>query len=111
MWRELLGERREGLQTGSVTSEWELRWEEAPWEGIEVRWEVVAQSCAIPRQTLVWEKGAAVQEKKAGGKSLGLVVIGWEPERDGGLEKDSVGGEGKDSVELEKDSAWEMEKD
>ena len=81
MWRELLAERREGPQTGSVTSGWELRWEEAPWEGkegLEGRWEFEAQSCAIPRQTLVWGKGAAVQEQKAGGEILGLVVVGWE---------------------------------
>ena len=86
MWRESLAERREELQTGSVTSGWELRWEEAPWEGkegLEGRWEFEAQSCAIPRQTLVWGKGAAVQEQKAGGEILGLVVVGWELERNG----------------------------
>ena len=94
MWTELWGERREGRQTGWVTSEWELRWEEAHREGkegLEGRWEFVALSCAIPRQTLVWGKGAAVQVKKAGEKSLGLVVAGWEPGRNGELEMDSVG--------------------
>ena len=103
MWRELWGERREGLQTGSVTSEWELRWEEVPWGGkggLEGRWEFEAQSCAIPRQTLVWGRVAVVQAKKAGEKSLGLVVAGWEPGRNGELETDSVG-------ELEKDSVGE----
>ena len=72
----------------------ESRWDEAPWEGwerLEGRWEFVAQSCEIPRQTLVWGKGAAVQAKKAGGKSLGSVVAGWEPGRNGELETDSVG--------------------
>ena len=47
------------------------------------RREFEAQSCAIPRQTLVWGKGAAVQEQRAGGKILGLVVAGWELERNG----------------------------
>ena len=100
MWAE----RREGLRTGSGTSEWELRWEEAPWEGkegLEGRWEFEAQSCAIPRQTLVWGKGAVVQEKTAGGRILGLVVVGWELERNEELEKDSDEEWEKDSVEEE----------
>jgi len=78
-----------------------LRWEEAPWEGkegLEGRREFEAQPCAIPRQTLVWGKGAAVQEQKAGGKILGLVVVGWELERNGEMEKDSVEEWEKDSV-------------
>ena len=41
-----------------------------------------------------------MQAKKAGEKSLGLVVAGWEPGRNGELETDSVG-------ELEKDSVGE----
>ena len=101
MWREVWAERREGPRTGSGTSEWELRWEEAPWEGkegLEGRWEFEAQSCAIPRQTLVWGKGAVVQEKTAGGRILGLVVVGWELERNGEMEKDSVEEWEKDSV-------------
>ena len=46
----------------------------------------------------MWGKGAAVQEKKAEGKSLGLVVVGWELERNGEMEKDSVEEWEKDSV-------------
>ena len=45
---------------------------------------------------MVWGKGAAVQEKK--GKSLGLDVVGWELERNGEMEKDSVEEWEKDSV-------------
>ena len=56
----------------------------------------------------MWGKGALVQEKKAGGKSLGLVVVGWELERNEELEKDSDEEWEKDSVEEErKDSVGE----
>ena len=47
---------------------------------------------------MVWGKGAVVQEKTAGGRILGLVVVGWELERNGEMEKDSVEEWEKDSV-------------
>ena len=47
---------------------------------------------------MVWGKGAAVQEQKAGGEILGLVVVGWELERNGEMGKDSVEEWEKESV-------------